>query len=122
MDWIDYYICVVCAIIRLFGIVEAAFCKRNGKGGLMMKGLVYQLKGVRKDKFCILSFFLPVIVAIALNIAGSIDLSSLGGYYFAWFVARSLKKCGSGLRGTAMLRFVRREKNGFRQLRSLLPI
>lgn len=48
----------------------------------MMKGLVYQLKGVRKDKFCILSFFLPVIVAIALNIAGSIDLSSLGGYYF----------------------------------------
>ncbi len=33
MDWIDYYICVVCAIIRLFGIVEAAFCKEMGREG-----------------------------------------------------------------------------------------
>ncbi len=47
-----------------------------------MKGLVYQLKSVGKDKFCILSFFLPIAVAMALNIAGSIDLSSLGEYYF----------------------------------------
>lgn len=47
-----------------------------------MKGLIYQLKSVRKDKFCIMSFLLPIVVAIALNIAGSIDLSSLGEYYF----------------------------------------
>ncbi len=47
-----------------------------------MKGLIYQLKSVRKDKFCIMSFLLPVIVAMALNIAGSIDLSSLGEYFF----------------------------------------
>ena len=47
-----------------------------------MKGLIYQLKSVRKDKFCIMSFFLPVAAAIALNMAGSIDLSSLGEYYF----------------------------------------
>ena len=47
-----------------------------------MKGLIYQLKSVRKDKFCIISFLLPVVVAVALNIAGSIDLSSLGEYYF----------------------------------------
>lgn len=47
-----------------------------------MKGLSYQLKSVRKDKFCIMSFLLPVVVAIALNIAGSFDLSSLGEYYF----------------------------------------
>ena len=47
-----------------------------------MKGLIYQLKSVRKDKFCIMSFLLPVVVAVALNIAGSIDLSSLGEYYF----------------------------------------
>ncbi len=47
-----------------------------------MKGLIYQLKSVRKDKFCIMSFLLPIVVAIALNIAGSLDLSSLSEYYF----------------------------------------
>lgn len=47
-----------------------------------MKGLLYQLKSVRKDKFCIMSFFLPVAAAIALNFVGSIDLSSLGEFQF----------------------------------------
>lgn len=47
-----------------------------------MKGIIYQLKSVGKDKFCILSFLLPVIAAAALNLAGSIDLSSLGEYHF----------------------------------------
>ena len=41
-----------------------------------MKGLIYQLKSVRKDKFCIMSFLLPIVVAVALNFIGSIDLSS----------------------------------------------
>ena len=47
-----------------------------------MKGLIYQLKSVRKDKFCIMSFLLPVVAAIVLNISGSVDLSSLWEYYF----------------------------------------
>ncbi len=47
-----------------------------------MKGLMYQLKSVGKDKFCIMSFLLPIVVAMALNIVGSIDLSSLGEYFF----------------------------------------
>ena len=47
-----------------------------------MNGLIYQLKSVRKDKFCIMSFLLPIIVAIVLNFAGSIDLSSLGEFHF----------------------------------------
>lgn len=47
-----------------------------------MKGLFYQLKSVRKDKFCIMSFLLPIVVAIALNFVGSIDLSSLGEFHF----------------------------------------
>lgn len=47
-----------------------------------MKGLIYQLKSVRKDKFCIMSFLLPIVVAIALNYIGSIDLSSLGEFHF----------------------------------------
>lgn len=47
-----------------------------------MKGLRYQLKSVLKDKFCMMSFLLPVIVAVALTFAGSIDLSSLGELHF----------------------------------------
>ena len=47
-----------------------------------MKGLLYQLKSVRKDKFCIMSFLLPIVVAVALNFVGSIDLSSLGEFHF----------------------------------------
>ena len=47
-----------------------------------MKGVLYQLKSVRKDKFCIMSFLLPIVVAIALHFIGSIDLSSLSGYHF----------------------------------------
>ncbi len=47
-----------------------------------MKGLIYQIKSVRKDKFCIMSFLLPVAVAIILKAAGSVDLSSLGELQF----------------------------------------
>ena len=47
-----------------------------------MKGLIYQLKSVRKDKFCMMSFLLPIVVAMALHFICSIDLSSLSGYHF----------------------------------------
>ena len=47
-----------------------------------MKGLKYQLKSVLKDKFCLMTFLLPVVVAVALNFMGSIDLSSLGEHHF----------------------------------------
>ena len=47
-----------------------------------MKGLIYQLKSVRKDKFCIMTFLLPIVIAMALHFIGSIDLSSLSGYHF----------------------------------------
>ena len=47
-----------------------------------MKGWSYQLKSVRKDKFCMMSFLLPIVVAIVLNYVGSIDLSSLGELHF----------------------------------------
>lgn len=47
-----------------------------------MKGLVYQLKSVRKNKFCSMSFLLPVVIALALNFVGSVDLSSLGEFQF----------------------------------------
>ena len=43
-----------------------------------MKGLKYQLKSVLKDKFCLMTFLLPIAVAVALNFMGYIDLSSLG--------------------------------------------
>lgn len=47
-----------------------------------MKGIRYQLKSVLKDKFCLMTFLLPIIVAVALNFMGSIDMSSLGELHF----------------------------------------
>ena len=47
-----------------------------------MKGLQYQLKSILKDKFCLMTFLLPIVVAVALNFMGSIDLSSLGEHHF----------------------------------------
>lgn len=51
-----------------------------------MKGWIYQLKSVRKDKFCMMSFFLPIVVAIALNLVGGVDLSTLGELQFGVIV------------------------------------
>ena len=47
-----------------------------------MKGLRYQLKSVLHDKFCLMSFLLPIVVAVALNLTGMMDLSSLGELHF----------------------------------------
>ncbi len=47
-----------------------------------MKGLTYQLKSVLRDKFCLMTFLLPILVAAALNFMGSIDLSTLGELHF----------------------------------------
>lgn len=47
-----------------------------------MKGLYYQLKSVWKDKLCIMSFLLPVVVTLALNFIGGIDLSSVAEFHF----------------------------------------
>lgn len=42
-----------------------------------MKGLTYQLKNIWRDKLCILSFLLPVIVGIAINLLSGVSFSSL---------------------------------------------
>ena len=47
-----------------------------------MGGLKYQLKSVLRDKFCLMTFLLPILVAAALNFMGSIDMSSLGELHF----------------------------------------
>lgn len=47
-----------------------------------MKGLRYQLKSVLHDKFCLMTFFLPIVVAVALNFVGAIDFSTLGELHF----------------------------------------
>ena len=47
-----------------------------------MKGLRYQMKSVLHDKFCLMTFLLPMVVAVALNFADSIDFSSLGELHF----------------------------------------
>ena len=47
-----------------------------------MRGLCYQLKSVLHDKFCLMTFLLPIIVAAALHFSGRIDMSSLGELQF----------------------------------------
>lgn len=47
-----------------------------------MRGLFYQLKSVWKDKFCMMSFLLPIVVSFALNFIGGIDLSSVAEFQF----------------------------------------
>ena len=47
-----------------------------------MKSLKYQLKSVLRDKFCLMTFLLPILVAVALQLMGSIDMSSLGELHF----------------------------------------
>jgi len=47
-----------------------------------MRGLPYQLKSVLRDKFCLMTFLLPILAAAALSMMGAIDLSSLGELHF----------------------------------------
>lgn len=47
-----------------------------------MQGLIYQLKSVCKDKFCVMSFLLPIIIALGLRFMGGIDLSSVSELHF----------------------------------------
>ncbi|MCI8599965.1 MAG: ABC transporter permease [Lachnospiraceae bacterium] len=47
-----------------------------------MIGIRYQLKSIWKDKFCLMTFLLPIVIAAALNFMGSIDLSNLGKFHF----------------------------------------
>lgn len=43
-----------------------------------MKGFKYQLKSIRRDKMCLLTFFLPVIVGIAINLLSGVSFQSIG--------------------------------------------
>lgn len=47
-----------------------------------MTSLRCQLKNVLHDKFCLMTFLLPIVVAATLNFVGSIDLSTLGELHF----------------------------------------
>ncbi|KAB3532385.1 ABC transporter permease [Alkaliphilus pronyensis] len=43
-----------------------------------MRGIYYQFKNIRRDKMCILSFLLPIIAGIAINLLSGVSLSTLG--------------------------------------------
>lgn len=43
-----------------------------------MKGFKYQLKSIRRDKMCLLTFLLPVIVGIAINLLSGVSFQSIG--------------------------------------------
>lgn len=43
-----------------------------------MKGIVYQLKNIRRDKMSMLTFLLPVIVGLAIRLISGVSISALG--------------------------------------------
>lgn len=43
-----------------------------------MRGIYYQLKNIRRDKMCILSFLLPIIVGLAISLLSDVNFSTLG--------------------------------------------
>ncbi len=47
-----------------------------------MKGLCLQMKSVLRDKFCLMTFFLPIVVAAAFQFAGTVDFSAMGELHF----------------------------------------
>lgn len=47
-----------------------------------MQRLKYQIKNIRGDKMCIMTFLLPVIVGIAINFLSGISLQSIGEISF----------------------------------------
>lgn len=42
-----------------------------------MKGLKYQLKNIRRDKLCILSFLLPIIIGLGISMLSGMNFSSI---------------------------------------------
>ena len=47
-----------------------------------MEGLRYQLKSVRRDKMCILTFLLPVVAGIAVHLLSGVSFQSIGENIF----------------------------------------
>lgn len=43
-----------------------------------MKGLRYQLKSIRRDKMCILSFLLPIVAGLAIRLFSGVDFQTVG--------------------------------------------
>ncbi|MGM0215385.1 ABC transporter permease [Enterococcus sp. AZ109] len=42
-----------------------------------MKGIIYQLKNIRRDKLCLLTFLLPIIVGLGINLLSDPSFSSI---------------------------------------------
>lgn len=48
-----------------------------------MRNIKYQLKNIRKDKMCIMTFLLPIIVGIAINLLSDFNFQNIGETAFA---------------------------------------
>ena len=62
-----------------------------------MKGLWYQLKSVLRDRFCLMTFLLPVVVAAALHFVGAVDFSALSELRFGVWQGDLPFQPGNGL-------------------------
>ncbi len=62
-----------------------------------MKGLWYQLTSVLRDRFCLMTFLLPVVVAAALHFVGAVDFSVLSELRFGGWQGDLPEQAGSWL-------------------------
>ena len=58
-----------------------------------------------------MTFLLPVVVALALNFVGSIDLSSLGDFNSVWLLVMSRWQQKAGWNNKALLQSIRQGMN-----------
>ena len=47
-----------------------------------MGGLWYQIKSIARDKLCILTFLLPIVVGAAINLLSDMDFSAMNQVTF----------------------------------------
>lgn len=57
-----------------------------------MKGIKYQLKNIRRDKLCILTFLLPVFIGFALSLLSDVSFSSISEITFGIVKNRSARR------------------------------
>ncbi len=94
------YVGAVGIIVLLFLAVRRAF-HREIERRVRRERLNISTEKCLRDKFCLMTFLLPILVAAALNFMGSIDLSTLGNCISVYWKTTSPRRQSHGWSGTA---------------------
>ena len=84
-----------------------------------MGGLWYQIKSIARDKLCILTFLLPIVVGAAINLLSDMDFSAMNQVTFGIVQQDLGAESVAWLEELGTIAVFRIEKRLCRQLRSL---